>query len=179
MTDAPITLWHASRADIERPTIAGRTEGDHHANSGLGIYCATGPHSYIAGFGGDVHALEMRSDTRIMDMSVEELRRMGDEREGARDRDWFDAQGRRLAQDHDVIMLREDNGLSTQAIILNDEAVASSRRMDATAFKEIAYDVWRDVQEHERSARKAYDTVRPRGPSRMQAVNTVGRSRGR
>ena len=47
----PRRLWHASRANIERPTIAGRTEGENHANSGLGIYCATEPASYIASFG--------------------------------------------------------------------------------------------------------------------------------
>ncbi len=179
MTDGPLTLWHASRADIERPTIAGRTEGDHHANSGLGIFCATGPHDYIVNFGGDVHALVIREDARIMDLTIPELRIMGETRDGERDRAWFDAEGRRLGKDFDVIMLRETDGLSTQAVILNDEAVASSRRMDEKTFRTLSHDIDQDIRAHKEKVRREYDEVRPRGPYRMRSMAVRDRSQGR
>lgn len=70
-------LWHASRADIDRPTIAGRTVGENHANSGLGLFCATAPHSYIAGFGHHIHALTIKDDPRVLTIFVRELAAMG------------------------------------------------------------------------------------------------------
>lgn len=179
MTEGPLTLWHASRADIERPTIVGRTEGDHHPNSGLGIFCATGPHSYIAGFGADVHALVIRDDARIMDLTVSDLRKMGEVGDDERDRVWFDARGRELAKDFDVIMIREGNGLSTQAIILNDEVVSSSRRMDVAEFRTVCHDVDRDIRAHEEAMRRNYDSVRPRGPSTSWRTSLRDRSQGR
>ena len=71
------TLWHASREEIERPTIEGRTAGDNHANSGLGIYCATKPMDYICGFGGFVHELVLAPASRILRMTIPELNKMG------------------------------------------------------------------------------------------------------
>ena len=61
----PTKLWHASRADIARPTISGRTVGDHHDNSGLGLFCATAPEAYIANFGPYIFELDLVDDLRV------------------------------------------------------------------------------------------------------------------
>ena len=189
MSEAGITLWHASRSDVERPTIAGRTEGTNHDNSGLGIYCATGPHDYISGFGDAIHSLVMRPDVRVMEMSIEDLRLMGShgsDIDDGKDRAWFEAQGRRLAVEFDVVLIREDNGYASQAIILTDDAVASSTRMTRDEFAAISTSVSRDMRAFEsqnegslmREGRAAYGRVRPRG--RTEAVTPMpSRSRSR
>jgi hypothetical protein len=136
----PRILWHASRADIDRPTIAGRTEGDNHANSGLGIYCAMAPYDYINGFGAHIHALTLKEDVRVLSMKLDDLRRMGERAQDDPDRKWYEAQGRRLARDYDIIEIVEINGAAEQAIILSDEAVVSSQRMTSEEFARIATD---------------------------------------
>ena len=148
MTDAaPLTLWHASRADVDRPTIAGRTEGTNHGNSGLGIFCATGPHDYIGGFGDAIHSLTLRADARTRTITVRELYEMGEAPNGdERDRAWFNAEGRRLAEKHDVVLIAESSGWVSQAVILRDDAVASSRRMTREEFAAVSYDMDRDNQ---------------------------------
>lgn len=179
-----IILWHASRADVERPTIAGRTQGSNHANSGLGIYCAAGPHDYISGFGDAIHELMIRSDARVTSMSVRELHDMGEDymagdQDGpVRDRAWFDAEGRRLARDHDVVLIRESNGYASQAIILNDDAVASSIRLTREEFAAKSRDVLADVRAHDELGREAYGRVRPRGPT-PSPIRAPERARGR
>lgn len=166
MTDAaPLTLWHASRADIERPTIVGRTEGANHGNSGLGIFCATGPHDYIGGFGDAIHSLTLRPDARTMTISVRDLYEMGEAPNGdERDRAWFDAEGRRLADKHDVILIAEGSGWVSQAIILRDDAVVSSQRMTKEEFAAVSYDMDRDKRAFEK-ADDAPRRYRPKGPA--------------
>jgi hypothetical protein len=189
MSEAGITLWHASRSDVERPTIAGRTEGENHDNSGLGIYCATGPHDYIDGFGDSIHSLVMRPDVRIMEMSIEDLRLMGSQGsdiEDGRDRAWFEAEGRRLAARFDVVLIREDNGYASQAVILTDDAIASSIRMTRDEFAAISTNVFREMKAFEaenedslmREGRAAYGRVRPRGRAEpVTPMSTRSRSR--
>lgn len=166
MTDAaPLVLWHASRADVDRPTIAGRTEGANHGNSGLGIFCATGPHDYIGGFGDAIHSLTLREDARVKTITVRELYDMGVDPEGdERDRAWFDAEGRRLAEKHDVVLIAESSGWTSQAIILRDDAVVSSRRMTKEEFAAVSYDMDRDKRAFEK-ADEAPRRYRPKGPT--------------
>lgn len=166
MTEAaPLVLWHASRADIDRPTIAGRMEGTNHGNSGLGIFCATGPHDYIGGFGDAIHSLTLRADARVKTITVRELYEMGETPNGdERDRAWFDAEGRRLAEKHDVILIAESSGWTSQAIILRDDAVVSSRRMTREEFATVSYDMDRDKRAFE-TANEAPRRHRPKGPA--------------
>ena len=130
----PRRLWHASRANIERPTLAGRTEGENHANSGLGIYCATKPASYIASFGAFIHELTLRPDARVMRMTIGELSAMGWVKGEPRERDWFEQEGRRLGQSFDLIELVEISGKVEQAIVLNDSAILECSVQSATDF---------------------------------------------
>jgi hypothetical protein len=130
----PRRLWHASRANIERPTLAGRTEGENHANSGLGIYCATKPANYIASFGAFIHELTLRPDVRVMRMTISELSAMGWVKGEPRERDWFEQEGRRLGQSFDLIELIEISGLAEQAIVLNDSAILECKVQSAEAF---------------------------------------------
>ena len=130
----PIVLWHASRADIGRPTIEGRTDGDHHANSGLGIYCATEPHDYIIGFGNHVHKMELAANARIGRITVRDLQDMGHTETGEHDRACFEQERTRRAQEHDVLLVLEANGYPSQSIILNDAVIAQSERMTKEDF---------------------------------------------
>lgn len=127
-------LWHASRADVDRPTIAGRTRGTNHANSGLGLYCATGPHDYIAGFGDTVFALTLHPQARVMRMGITQLRDLGRSGPNEVSREWFDQEGRRLGERFDVIDLVETNGQVDQTIVLNDAAIVAVRKFSAQAF---------------------------------------------
>lgn len=139
MTVLGRTLWHASRDDIARPTMAGRTPGENHANSGLGIFCATLPRDYISGFGAFIYELELRSDLRVLNMTVREMGRMGHNSEWAGEelpsRAWFEAKGRQLALDYDLIALAEIDGTIEQAIVLNDEAIAMARQLSREEFE--------------------------------------------
>lgn len=179
MTDAaPLVLWHASRADVDRPTIAGRTEGANHGNSGLGIFCATGPHDYIGGFGDAIHSLTLREDARVRTITVRELYEMGEAPNGdERDRAWFDAEGRRLAENHDVVLIAESSGWTSQAIILRDDAVVSSRRMTKEEFAAVSYDMDRDKRAFEQTD-EAPRRYRPKGPagSRVDLVGVMRRA---
>lgn len=130
---SPRVVWHASRADIPCPTLAGRTVGDNHDNSGLGLYCATAPHAYIAGFGGHVFALTLSPDVRCMRLPIAELARMGRGPE-ERDRAWFEAEGRRWGQACDVVELEEVDGQVQQVIVLNDAAITAVERYPAAEF---------------------------------------------
>ncbi len=131
-------LWHASRANIDRPTLAGRTVGTNHANSGLGLFCATEPASYIAGFGATVFALTLHQPLRVKRLSIRELAALGnqpgDGPSGLVDRAWFENLGRQWAQDFDVVALVESSGVVAQAIVLRDEAIAGCHRQTATEF---------------------------------------------
>ena len=129
------TLWHASRANISRPTIAGRTEGDNHENSGLGIFCATEPADYIAGFGSTVHEITLHHSVRVMRLKIKELAAMGRvSGEPQRTRQWFETEGRRWGKDYDVVELVEMDGQVAQAIILNDDAIAACTARPVEAF---------------------------------------------
>ena len=134
---SPRVLWHASRANINRPTISGRTEGSHHANSGLGIFCATAPHEYLSGFGSSFHALTLSPDARALKMWTRDLARMGrgNWEEGDNDRQWFEQEGRRLGKEYDIIELVEIEGNVEQVIILNDEVVLSSAKLSLDEFQ--------------------------------------------
>lgn len=131
----PRVVWHASRADIERPTLEGRTLGDNHANSGLGIFCGAEPHSYLAGFGETVFALTLAPDARALQMSISELARMGRSAHGGvLERAWFESEGRRLAQGYDLIELVEIHGKVEQVILPRDEAVVAVEKMMRETF---------------------------------------------
>ena len=146
-----LTLWHASRADVERPTVAGRIAGEHHANSGLGLFCATAPHSYIAGFGDNIHEMTLKSEARIMKMGIIDLQKMGQSKESLEepDRAWFENEGRRISQDHDVIILIETNGYASQAILLIDDCVETSRPHSKDAFLDRATSIMDDMKTFE------------------------------
>lgn len=135
MSSTPRLLWHASRADIDRPTLAGRTVGDNHDNSGLGIFCATEPHDYIIGFGEFVHELTVRPDAKVLRMTLAEfaaLSRRPWQENGHRE--WFEQEGRRLAQEYDLVDLVEITGVVEQSIILRDEAIVASRKFSAQEY---------------------------------------------
>jgi hypothetical protein len=136
MSSSPLVLWHASRADIDRPTIAGRTVGENHANSGLGLFCATAPHAYIAGFGPHVHALTIKEDAKAFTLWVRELAAMGPRDLNEEDsRVWFEQEGQRLSKEYDLIHLKESNGNIEQAIILHDAAIVSSTRFSMEEYQ--------------------------------------------
>lgn len=147
-TNEPITLWHASRSDVERPSVAGRIPGEHHNNSGLGLFCATGPHSYITGFGDHVHEITLKPGTRIMDMTVGELHKMSDAF-GGRDRAWFEGEGNRLTKEYDIIMIKEKNGYASQAIILHDDCVDTTKAHSKEAFLENAISIMDAMEAHD------------------------------
>lgn len=167
----PMILWHGSRADVERPTIAGRVAGNNHSNSGLGIFCATGPHDYVARFGDAIHAMTIKDDARIMTISTEQLQAMGETKDGdVRSRDWFDARGRDLAKDFDVAMIAEHDGWTSQAIILRDDAVASSTAMTKDEFATVSRSMSRDHDayvEAQGEKEMPFRRVRTKGPSQQ------------
>lgn len=132
MSSSPIeVVWHASRADIERPTLDGRTEGDNHANSGLGLFCGAGPDSYLAGFGPHLFALTLAPNLRRLRWTITDLRTVGD-----RDapRSWFEEKGRELAQSFDLIELEENNGIVSQVIVLNEQIITDVKRFTREEF---------------------------------------------
>jgi hypothetical protein len=183
MTDnKPMTLWHGSRANVERPTIAGRVAGDNHSNSGLGIFCATGPHDYVARFGDAIHAMTIKDDARIMTISTEQLQAMGETKDGdVRSRDWFDAKGRDLAKDFDVAMIAEHDGWTSQAIILRDDAVASSKSMTKDEFAAVSRSMSRDHDayiEAQGEKETPFRRVRTKGPSQNDQSISVSTWRG-
>lgn len=132
-TRLPAVVWHASRTDIDRPTLAGRVAGPYHANSGLGLFCGTQPSNYLAGFGSTIFALTLNPESRVLAMDVPALRHL-DQPEEERDRQWFEAEGRRLAADYDVIALMESSGSIDQVILLTDNAIVSAAKMSAETF---------------------------------------------
>lgn len=128
----PPVLWHASRASIDRPTLAGRTVGDNHANSGLGLFCATEPADYIAGFGATIFALTLVPDPQVMQLTIRELSKMGMPSESPGDpgsREWFEEQGRQWSKEFDAVALVEASGEVHQAIVLRDSAVVACEKM--------------------------------------------------
>lgn len=129
-------LWHASRADIDRPTIANRTVGDGHHNSGLGLFCATAPMDYIAGFGSFIHQLTISPHAKALNMPIRELASLG----YGEDRSWFENEGRRHARKYGLIYLVEASGIVEQAIVLRDDTIVSCRKMKLEEFMEIAID---------------------------------------
>ena len=151
----PLILWHASRADIDRPTIAGRTEGSHHANSGLGIYCATDPHDYIAGFGDHIHKMEVREDARVDRISVNDLQRMGQAKDGDLDRTWFEQERERRSAHHDVLLVIESNGYPSQAIILTDDAIRQNERMTKDEFLSQSISIMDSMKAHDQNQQVA------------------------
>jgi len=133
----PSKLWHAGRADIVQPTVAGRSVGNNHENSGLGLYCATVPARYITGFGETVFGLTIKSNPRVLSLSIRELAEMGQGRDGCpRSREWFEAQGRRWSEDFDVVALVESSGAITQAIVLLDDAIVGCEKFAAKDYLE-------------------------------------------
>jgi hypothetical protein len=135
----PPVLWHASRADIDRPTLAGRTVGDNHQNSGLGLWCAAKPARYIAGFGATIFALTLVDHPRVKRLTIRELAAMGkplNEPGQPGSREWFEEQGRQWAQQFDVVALVESSGEVAQAIVLSDSAIVGCERMTASDFLE-------------------------------------------
>lgn len=132
MKIAPTTLWHASRFDIDRPTLSGRTPGSMHDNSGIGIFCSTIADSYITGFGNHIFALEIDSSARRMKMTIGEFGRAS--RAPDRDRAWFEDYGRQLAQDYDLLDIEELDGQVLQSVILNDRVVIGVERYTVEEF---------------------------------------------
>lgn len=153
MTSSPVRLlWHASRHDIQRPTVAGRVAGVNAENSGLGLFCATVPRDYISGFGPWVHEIVLHDELRVLRMDITTLAGMG----RWEDRAWFEAEGRRLAQDYDVIELIEIDGRCEQVIVLRDAAIADSRRLTAEQFKALS-----DQEDDTPLSRKRPGALRP------------------
>lgn len=139
MSPSPRQLWHASRAAIDRPTLDGRTSGDNHDNSGLGIFCATSPHDYILGFGAFVHELTLRPDVRVLRMPISDFVALSRRPPGEDDgRQWFEQEGKRLAQEYDLVEIVEITGIAEQAIILRDDAIVASKRLSADDYALIA-----------------------------------------
>lgn len=135
MKPSSTTLWHASRFDIERPTLSGRIPGDTHDNSGLGIFCATVADPYITGFGDHIFALEIDPLARRPNMTIREFGALS--RAPDRDRAWFEAYGQELAQDYDVLDIEETDGDVLQSVILSDHAVLAFKRYTVEAFLSI------------------------------------------
>lgn len=135
----PSVLWHASRAEMDRPTLAGRTVGDNHNNSGLGLYCATAPDGYIARFGSTIFALTLIPEPRVMELTIRELAALGrsmawSESGSTGSRAWFEELGRKWSEAFDVVALRESSGEIAQAIVLRDDAVVSCERFSAKEY---------------------------------------------
>jgi hypothetical protein len=150
----PFTLWHASRADIDRPTIEGRIAGDNHANSGLGIYCATDAHDYIKNFGNHIHKMEVVDNARISRITVDDLRKMGSTGDNQNDRDWFEQERERLSKDYDVLLLTEQNGYASQAIILHNSAIASSQKVSIDDFDKQSISIEHSMKQHDANRQK-------------------------
>lgn len=130
-------LWHGSRAPegVMRPTLAGRTEGDGHANSGLGLFCASGPHDYLIGFGTAVFELTLRADVRRQAMPLHDFMEVSHR---WREREEFEALGRSWAQQWDVVDLIERQGWHSQSIVLTDRAIENARRYTTEQFLAVA-----------------------------------------
>ena len=132
-----LVLWHASRAPagVDRPTLAGRTVGEGHANSGLGLFCASGPHDYLTGFGATVFELALRADVRRRTLTLREFVALSHQHQ---DREAFEALGRAWAAQWDVVDILEMDGWHSQSIVLADHAIEYVRRHTAEQFLVLA-----------------------------------------
>ncbi len=143
------TVWHASRANIERPTIADRTVGGNHANSGLGIFCASGPHDYISGFGKHIFSLTLKDDLRVIKLTIPELRDLSFKvTTEEKDRSWFEEYGKKLSDTYDLIELVELDDFVSQVILLRDDIIISSKKFSNEEFKLFATDVFTEMEQH-------------------------------
>lgn len=123
----PLVLWHASRADIPRPTLAGRIPGsDTHANSGLGLFCATAPDDYIAGFGPYVFEIELVSSARVKRLTIGEFARLS--RSAGETWEDFRNLGQQWAQDYECVAIEENDGNIHQMVILSESAIGRVNR---------------------------------------------------
>lgn len=138
LTHEIFTLWHASRSHTGRPTLAGRTDGGHHPNSGLGLFCAVEPAAYLTGFGAILHELELRPGAKLMPLTVTQLRAMGEQGSTELDRSWFEQEGQRLAQSYDAIALIELDQRVSQIIVLRDDAIVRHRQVSLAEFQRLA-----------------------------------------
>ena len=130
-----LTLWHASRCNIVRPTIEGRVAGDNHDNSGLGIYCSTKPDDYIANFGDYIFQIDLRPDVKVKRITISDLADIS--RDPAHDRGWFERLGHEWGKLYDIVELEEKDGVVAQAIILRNEAVIRVQRHNPDEFMKI------------------------------------------
>lgn len=130
-------LWHASRApeSVTRPTLAGRTTGEGHANSGLGLFCASGPHDYLVGFGATVFELTLREGVRRRTLPMRDFIAVSHQ---THEREGFEALGRLWAHPWDVVDVLEMEGWHSQSIILADGAIERVQRHTAEQFLAIA-----------------------------------------
>ena len=131
----PTKLWHASRADIARPTLSGRTVGDHHDNSGLGLFCATEPAAYIANFGPYVFELDLVDDLRVKRLTIGEFAALS--RSAGDTRAEFAALGRQWSDEYDCLAIEEVDGQVRQMVILSDRAIANATRHDVQGFLDL------------------------------------------
>lgn len=129
-------VWHASRADIDRPTLLGRTVGDNHANSGLGIFCATEADPYIAGFGDFIFELHLKENPKVFPLTIPQLREMGYQDHIQTTREWFEEKGKALSSEYDLIALVEISGNVDQVILLRDDVVESVVKHSVENFKQ-------------------------------------------
>lgn len=130
--NSPI-LWHASRADISRPTLSGRVPGeDTHANSGLGLFCATAPDDYIVGFGPHVFEIKLVPNARIKLLTIGEFARLS--LGGGYTWEDFAVLGRQWAQDYDCVAIEELDGHAHQMVILSEAAIADVQRHSREHF---------------------------------------------
>lgn len=128
-------LWHASRAPVDCPTIAGRSAGDNHANSGLGLYCATHPHDYIAGFGPWVFRLEIAPSVRVLKWDIAQLAGLKPPSQFLdSDREWYESYGRKLGRQFDLVDIQEVDSRVEQSIVLNDQAIVRATRFTREQF---------------------------------------------
>jgi len=70
---------------------------------------------------------------------------------GERDRAWFEAEGFRLSEDHDVILIKERNGYASQAIILHDNCVETTKAHSKEAFLNSSIDILDAIRGYEKS----------------------------
>ena len=132
----PPVVWHASRANVDRPTLGGRTVGDNHNNSGLGLFCATKAEPYISGFGDVIFKLHLIENPKVLPMTISELSQMSFQKQLGEyaSRKWFEDQGAHWAKDYDVIALVEINDDVGQVIVLHDEAIVSCDKLSKEEY---------------------------------------------
>lgn len=109
--------------------------GDHHDNSGLGLFCATAPDDYIANFGPYIFELDLVDDLRVKRLTIGEFAALS--RSAGTTRAEFEALGLRWSDQYDCLAIEEVDGQVCQMVILSDRAIASATRHDVQEFLDL------------------------------------------